>query len=116
MADAAQNNRDSDVYRLANEPAKDACHDCTPTCVSRSLTPAPDLAEGLLCFRSVAIGILEARYPSKRSCPSDPVFDRAVGSNATERVVEHKEEEFRFGFSRVAGQDHLKAFCCYGNP
>ena len=65
----------------------------------------------------VAIGILEARYPSERPGPSDPVFDRAVGSNATERVVEHEEEEFRFRFSRVAGQQIGRASCrervCY---
>ena len=64
----------------------------------------------------VAIRILEARYPSKRPCPSDPVLDRTVVSNPTERVVEHKEEEFRFGFSRVAGQNNLKLFCWHADP
>jgi hypothetical protein len=57
----------------------------------------------------MAVWVFEARYPSERPGPSDPVPNRAILSNSTERVVEHEEEEFRFRFSRVARQNNLKA-------
>jgi hypothetical protein len=64
----------------------------------------------------MTIGILETRDPSEHSGPSDPMLDRAIFTNSTERVIEHEEQEYRFRFSHVARQDNLKAFCRHGDP
>lgn len=60
--------------------------------------------------------ILEARDPAECPCPPDPMLDRTVVSNPTDRVVEHEEEDFRFGILRVARQGYLKALCRHGDP
>lgn len=105
MADAAQNDRGSDVYGLASEPKKNDLARLHALCVHlRIRVLFWSLRRACSVTAPVTSRVFEARYPSERPCPSEPVLDRTVASNPTERVVEHEEEKFRLGFSRCGSE------------